>query len=234
MDMTETNSTSSLTSKKAAGLAAAELVQDGMLVGLGTGSTTAFFIEALGKRCQAGLTIQAAATSERSELLAKQFGIPFLKNAAITLLDLTVDGADEIDAHKNMIKGGGGALLKEKILAGSSREMIVIVDETKVVKQLGKFPLPIEVSSFAYSSTLLRLQSMGYQASFRLKSDKTHYVTESGNLIIDIQFTTPITDPYGENERLKSVIGVLETGLFFNLAGRVIVGYHDGHTQINP
>ena len=230
--MTKSNSTSILTAKKAAGTAAAELVENGMLIGLGTGSTATFFIEALGKKCQQGMKIKAAATSQQSMDLAKKYGIPIIENASIPLLDLTVDGADEIDHEKNMIKGGGGALLREKILAGSSKEMLVIVDETKWVKNLGAFPVPVEISTFAYQTTLLRLQNKGYQAAFRLDSFGKFYVTENNNFIIDIQFTAPILNLHLENDRLKSVSGVLETGLFLNLAGRVIIGYHDGQTEI--
>jgi len=231
--MTKTDFMPTIIAKKAAGSAAARLIKEGMTVGLGTGSTVAFFIEALGKRCQEGLQITAAATSGESMRQAKSLGIPIIENDSILKLDVTIDGADEIDHKKNMIKGGGGALLKEKILAASSSEMIVIVDEDKLVDHLGTFPVPVEICSFAYLTTFKRLHEEGYQGSFRLNGDQTYYVTENGNLIIDIQFNSPIFDPVQENDRLKSITGVLETGLFFNLAGRVIVGYRDGYTKIN-
>lgn len=232
--MTKTDFTSLIIAKKAAGHAAAELIQDGMLVGLGTGSTAAFFIEALGKKCrEEGLQITALATSLQSMRQAKSVGIPLLESETITILDITVDGADEIDLHKNMIKGGGGALLKEKILAKSSHEMVVIVDQTKLVENLGAFPVPVEIATFAYQTTLKRLTDCGYKSTIRLNRDHSFYLTDSGHYIIDIQFDCPIVDPSLENNRLRDIVGVLETGIFLNMAGRVIVGYEDGFTKIN-
>lgn len=219
--------------KKAAGQAAAQFIQDGMLIGLGTGSTTAYFIEALGQRCLEGLRISAVASSIRSTQQAQQVGIPLYDNQLISHLDLTIDGADEIDPYKNMIKGGGGALLREKLLAYSSKEMIVLVDDTKLVKHLGTFPLPIEIASFAYQTTLKRLEAHGYQGALRLNPDKkTIYLTDNGNYIFDIQSTTPILDPQTEHKRLKEITGVIETGLFFHVAARMVIGYPDGFVKI--
>ncbi len=230
--MTKTDSNPVLIAKKAAGRAAAELIQEGMLVGLGTGSTAAFFIEALGKRCQEGLRIAAIATSQQSNRQAQQLGIPLIDPNTITMLDLIVDGADEIDHHKNMIKGGGGALLREKLLAQASHEMVVIIDETKLVDHLGDHPLPVEIASFVYCNTLQRLKAQGYQGVLRLNREKDPFVTDNGNYIFDIQYSTPILDPQKEQERLKSITGVLETGLFFDLAKRIIIGYEDGFVKI--
>jgi len=230
--MTKTDSNPILIAKKAAGEAAAELIQDGMLVGLGTGSTSAFFIEALGKRCRAGLKISAISSSEQSTRQAKHLGIPMKDPHTIDMLDITVDGADEIDHHKNMIKGGGGALLREKLVAQSSKEMVVIIDETKLVDHLGDHPLPVEIATFFYRSTLHRLQEQGYQGTLRLTREKELFVTDNGNYIFDIQYTNPILDPQKEQERLKSIAGVLETGLFFNIAKRVIIGYEDGFVKV--
>lgn len=230
--MTETDSNPILLAKKAAGQAAAELIQDGMLVGLGTGSTAAFFIEALSKRCREGLKISALATSQQSTLQAQHLGIPLEDPNTITSLDITVDGADEIDHHKNMIKGGGGALLREKLLARSSQEMIVIVDETKLVDHLGTHPLPVEIARFVYQSTLERLKAEGYHGVLRLTREEEPYLTDNDNYIFDIQYSKPILDPTKEQERLKSITGVIETGLFFHIAGRVLVGYLDGFTKI--
>jgi ribose 5-phosphate isomerase A len=225
-------SPSVLIAKKAAGQAAANLIQDGMLVGLGTGSTASFMIEALGQRCREGLNIRAVATSQQSMQQAKQLGIPLEDDQHISSLDITIDGADEIDHHKNMIKGGGGALLREKLLAQSSHEMIVIVDENKLVDYLGAFPVPAEIASFAYQTTLCRLENQGYQFVLRLNRDGTIYLTDNGNYIVDIQFDKPILNPQAENERLRLITGVLETGFFFNVAKRVIVGYVDGFIKI--
>ena len=231
--MTKTDFTPIIIAKKAAGHAAAELVKNDMLIGLGTGSTAAFFIEALAKRCKEGLRITAVATSNQSMRQAKSLGIPIIEASEIDTVDLTIDGADEIDPKKNMIKGGGGALLKEKILAKSSREMVVIVDETKLVEHLYAFPVPVEIAAFAYCTTLKRLADNGYQGKMRLNRDNSLYITDNGNYIVDIQFDSPILDPAIENHRLKELAGVLETGLFFNLADRVIVGYEDGFAKIN-
>lgn len=232
--MTKTDFTPIIIAKKAAGIAATDLIKDGMLVGLGTGSTASFFIQALGQKCrEEGLQITAVATSLQSMRQAQSVGIPMVDSDAISFLDITVDGADEIDHKKNMIKGGGGALLKEKILAKSSHEMVVIIDETKLVEHLGVFPVPVEIAPFAYQTTLMRLSDLGYKATMRLNRDKSLYITDSGHYIADIQYESPILDPVFENNQLRDIVGVLETGLFFNIAGRVIVGYEDGFAKIN-
>lgn len=219
--------------KKAAANAAVKLVRDGMLVGLGTGSTASFFIEALSIRCKdEGLKITAVATSKQSFQLALKTNIPLVDDQTVSQLDLTVDGADEIDHHKNMIKGGGGALLREKLVAKSSHEMVVIVDETKLVENLGAFPVPVEISPFLYQSTLLRLSQQNYNGVLRLNRDQSTYMTDNGTYIFDIQFENLILDPQKEHDKLKSIVGVIETGLFFKIAGRVVIGYQDGFTKI--
>lgn len=225
------DSNSILIAKKATGEAAAALIEEGMRVGIGTGSTAAFFIEALGKRCRQGLKITAVATSHRSAQQAERLGICTEDSSDIVQLDVTVDGADEIDPRKNMIKGGGGALLREKLLAVSSKEMIVIVDETKLVETLGVHPLPVEIVPFAYRTTLQRLQEKGRQGVLRLNPDHTPFLTDNGNYIYDIQNPHPILDPKNEHEQLKSVTGVVETGLFFHVAKRVIIGYENGFVK---
>lgn len=219
--------------KIAAGHAAAELIQDGMFVGLGTGSTAACFITALGKRCKEGLKISAAATSKQTALQAEQWGIPILDPQLVTTLDVTVDGADEIDPQGNMIKGGGGALLREKLMAKASKEMIVIVDQAKCVDHLGCHPLPVEIIPFLYQTTLLRLNHKGYRGSLRLTSTKSPFITDNGNYIFDIQYNNPILDPEHEHIILKSITGVVETGLFFHIAKRVLIGYEDGSVKLN-
>lgn len=225
------DSDSILIAKKAAGEVAAALIEDGMRVGIGTGSTAAFFIEALGKRCKEGLKITAVATSHRSAKQAEQLGICTEDSSDIVQLDVTVDGADEIDPNKNMIKGGGGALLREKLLAISSTEMIVIVDETKLVEALGAHPLPVEIVPFGYRTTLQRLQQKGHQGLLRLNPDNTPFLTDNGNFIYDIQNPHPILDPEKEHEQLKSITGVVETGLFFHVAKRVVIGYQNGFAK---
>lgn len=219
--------------KKIAGETAAKLIRNGMLVGLGTGSTAAFFIEALGKRCkEEGLQITAVASSTQSLSQAKKVGIPLVNDHVIDVLDITVDGADEIDKHNNMIKGGGGALLREKILACSTKEMVVIIDENKRVDNLGSFPVPVEITRFAYHTTLSRIQDHGYPGALRLNHDNSIYVTDNGNYIFDIRFDKPILNPKKEHERLRSILGVLETGLFFDVVSKVIIGYLDGTVKV--
>lgn len=219
--------------KKAAGKMAASLIQDGMLVGLGTGSTTAYFIESLIERCQnKNLKIQAIASSERSAKQAKAGGIPLYAMEHLKSIDVVVDGADEIDRQKRMIKGGGGALVREKILANLSKEMIVIIDSSKLVEHLGTFPLPLEIVPFAHHATLYKINSLGYKGSFRFTPQRELYTTDNGNYIIDIKMDFPIQSPERDHNILKSVPGVVETGFFLNLAGRVLVGYSDGHVEV--
>ncbi len=229
--MTRTDSNPVFIAKKAAGHAAAEVVEEGMFIGLGTGTTAAFFIEALAKRCREGLKIQAIATSEQSALHAQHLGIPLIQELPNRSIDITFDGADEIDHHKNMIKGGGGALLREKLLALASQEMIVIIDETKLVDQLGNHPLPIEIVPFIYSMTIKRLEQLGYTGKLRNNRLNQPFLTDNGNFIFDIQYSGAIDDPEKEHVKLKNISGVVETGLFFNVAKRVIVGYEDGLTK---
>lgn len=219
-------------SKQSAGFAAADLIQHGMLVGLGTGSTAAYFIERLIERHREGLNIQAVASSIRSQDLARKGGIPIVDISTIDRVDITVDGADEIDAKKRMIKGGGGALVREKILACMSGEMLVIVDETKLVKQLGKQKLPVEVIPFACHATERHINDLGYFGKWRKNHNETLYETDNHNYIFDIHFESLRTDPETDNRKILEVPGVVDTGFFFNIAGRVLVGYRDGTTKI--
>ena len=214
--------------KKAVGYAAAGFVENRMLIGLGTGSTVFHFITRLIERVQDGLDIQVVSSSIRSETQAKEGGIPVADINTITSVDLTVDGADEITPEKIMTKGGGGALLREKILANTSREMIVIVDESKVVEKLGNHPLPVEILPFATEALIDKIQKLGYQGSLRKRNNDCLYVTDNGNHIYDIRFESLRDDPEKDHEKLSRIPGVLETGFFFNLAGRVLVGKADG------
>lgn len=218
--------------KKAVGAKAAEFIQDGMKVGLGTGTTAACFIHALIKRCQAGLKIQVACTSKKSERLARRGNIPLLNIDEITSLDITVDGADEIDPEKRMIKGGGGALVREKIIASMSREMVVIIDETKQVQKLGAKKLPLEIIQFGHAATIYKLQKLGYRGDLRLKKNGTPYVTDNKNYLFDLHLDPAKTDPKADNERLLQIPGVVDTGFFLGMAGRVVVGFLDGQIVI--
>lgn len=221
-----------LIAKEAAGKAAVELVERDMLVGIGTGSTAAFFIKHLALRCRQGLKILAVATSQRSHDLALANGIPLVDPNSVTLLDIDVDGADEIDPQKRMIKGGGGALLREKIIASMSTEMVVIVDANKNVESLGKFPLPVEIIPFAHKATLYHFERLGFHGALRTTTDGQPYVTDNQNFLFDIRLEYPCLNPEVIDAQLRSIPGVVETGLFLKLAGRVIIGYEDGHVEI--
>lgn len=218
--------------KDSAGKAALDFIKDGMVVGLGTGSTASCFIEHLIEKCKSGLKIKAVATSTRSTEQAKKGGIPFLDINEITSVDITVDGADEIDHSKRMIKGGGGALMREKIIASMSKEVVIVVDESKYVKKLGKFPVPVEIIPFAYKATISHLEKKGYNGKLRLDSSNQLYKTDNGNYIYDIHFPNLIDDPEAQNQQLVSIPGIVETGFFFHLANRLIIGYKDGQVEI--
>jgi ribose 5-phosphate isomerase A len=218
--------------KKALGEKAATLVEEGMLVGLGTGSTVFFFIESLIKRCQAGFKITAIATSLRSLEQAKKGGIPIFDMDRVSQVDLTVDGADEIDPKNQMVKGGGGALAREKILASSSKKMIVIVDESKVVPVLGKFGVAVEILPFCYLTTLAKIRKAGFDGKMRYASNGELYVTDNGNYIFDINSPREFPDPTNAHGRLAVLPGIVETGFFFNLPVQLLIGYTDGSIEM--
>lgn len=215
--------------KRAAGEKAAEFIKDGMVVGLGTGTTAAYFIDHLVRRCQKGLKITAVASSSKSLEQAKKGGIPVIDINSLTEIDITVDGADEIDPEKQMIKGGGGALLREKILASMSKEMVVIVDESKLVDKLGSCKLPVEILPFAHLATVQKLQRRGYKGSIR-QAGSAPYLTENGNYIFDI--TLSKCRPQEDHEAILQIPGVIETGFFIGYAGRVVIGFSDGTVQV--
>lgn len=217
--------------KKAAAKEAVNLVQDGMIIGLGTGSTAAIFLEFLADKLQReSLKITAVATSTRIEKLAIEKHIPILPADSFNWIDLTVDGADQVDAQKRLIKGLGGALLKEKIVASSSRQMAVIVDDSKIVPRFTQGPLPIEILPFGVNSTLRRIQEKGFQPVLRKKGEEL-YTTDSGNFIADIAFANEII-PERDEQLLLTIPGVIETGFFIDIASIIIVGYPDGSTKI--
>jgi ribose 5-phosphate isomerase A len=222
------------TLKKVVAYKAAELIENGMHIGLGTGSTVFFFIERLIQRCKEGLKIRAVASSEQSFQQAKVGNIPLLDIDKVSSLDLTVDGADEIDPQKRMIKGAGGAHVREKIVATMSREMIVIVDESKLVPALGKRKLPVEILPFARNAIFHHISKAGYQGEFRKKTNGSLFVTDNGNLLIDIHFDILRKNPEQDHETLLHIPGIVDTGFFFNLAGRVIIGFADGQVVIKP
>lgn len=218
--------------KIAAGKKAVDWIKNGMIVGLGSGSTAECFIRSLIEACKKGLKIQAVSSSRASADLAKKGGIEVLDINTVPRIDITVDGADEIDLKKRMIKGGGGAHVREKILASSSKEMVVIVDETKLVPEIGRGKLPIEVLFYGSPATRMKIEQLGYKVKWRLNEDETLFTTENGNLILDLFFDSPPEMPEELHQTLINIPGVVDTGFFFNLAGRVIVGHPDGTTEV--
>lgn len=213
--------------KAAAELAVARHVEDGMIVGLGTGSTAYWAIQNLGERVRQGLRIQTVATSLASEALARSLGIPQIAPADIAEIDVTIDGADEVDPRWNLIKGGGGALLREKIVACASRKLVIVVDEGKLVPQLGAFPLPVEIVRFGWELTQRKLAAMGAEPVLRLAADGQPVVTDNGNHLLDCRFGA-IPHPAELETALRAIPGVVECGLFTSLAREVIVGYNGG------
>src|SRR6266566_5827162 len=214
--------------KQLVGGAAAKFIEDGMLLGLGTGTTATQLIYALGRRIQEGLRITGAvATSQASEALARKLGIPLTDLDTHPVLDLAIDGADEIDGQLRLIKGGGGALLREKIVASSALRFIVIGDVTKQVARLGqKAPLPVETVPFAATPVRRHLEALG--AAVRLRqSGNSVFVTENCNVILDCFFAGGIADPIDLQAHIRSMVGVVETGLFLNMAKQAIIGGPD-------
>ena len=210
--------------KRAAAEAAVELVQDGMVVGLGTGSTATFAVEALARRHRQGLRFLGIPTSERTAAQAKAAGIPLTSFAQHRQIDLTIDGADEVERGTlNLLKGLGGALLREKIVAAASRHFAVVIDGTKLVDRLGAHkPVPVEVVAFGLEATQTALEVLGASVRLRLSPAGDPFITDSGNHILDCNFGL-IAEPARLEERIKRVIGVVESGLFISRADSVFV-----------
>lgn len=215
--------------KHSAGVAAAQLIEDGMVIGLGSGSTATHLVYALAQRLQTGLSIVGAVpTSNATEELASSLGIPLTTLDAHPQLDLVIDGADEIDSQLNLIKGGGGALLREKIVASTARRFVIVGDITKLVPILGKdFALPVEIVPFALAPVQRRLEALGITIQVRKLGNQV-YITDNGNMIVDCSFPQGITDPFAIHTHMKSIVGVVETGLFLGMAEQAIIGGPEG------
>lgn len=217
---------------------AVDYVEDGMRVGLGTGSTAAWMVRCLGEMVRNdGLNITGVATSTRTADLARQVGVPVVTLDEAKWLDVTIDGADEFDSNLNLIKGGGGALLQEKIVATASDQMIVITDPTKLVDKLGAFPLPVEVIPFGWQTTkalieesLINLDVLGRTSTLRLNNDKP-YRTDEGNLILDLHLRR-ISNARQLSLVLNQIPGVVENGLFMDICDVVIVGDANGSVEV--
>jgi ribose 5-phosphate isomerase A len=225
------------TAKRAAGIRACDFVEEGMVVGLGTGSTAAHMIRELGSRVREGLRVIGVPTSEASATLAREQGIPLEDLDGETRPDLTIDGADEADTALNLIKGGGGALLREKIVASASKRMIAVADASKRVACLGVFPLPVEVVPFGLGATRAAIADVlaGADVSERGMSlrerDGQLFHTDGGHLILDLSLGR-IADPVALDGALNGVPGVVETGLFCGICDLLVVGHADGRTEV--
>jgi ribose 5-phosphate isomerase A len=219
--------------KGLAGRAAAELVCDGDIVGLGTGSTAYFAIIALGERVKAGLRITGIPTSVKTAGLAQAVGIPLTTLDEHPEIDITIDGADEVGPNLTLIKGGGGALLHEKIVASASKKMVVVADSGKVVPILGKFPLPVEVIDFARVVVEKKIAALGAATKHRLNPDGKPFVTDEGHHILDCSFGK-IDDPVALARELDSMPGVVEHGLFIGVATLALVGRGHALEELKP
>jgi len=208
--------------KEAAARASLRFVKDGQVVGLGTGSTAAYFIQLLGEQVKKGLRIRGIPTSDRSRALAASLGIPLTTLDEYQEIDVTVDGADEVDRELRLIKGGGGALLREKIVASATKNLVIIVDETKRVPVLGKFPLPVEVIKFAQALVMKKIEALGARVSMRQTADGKPFLTDENNHILDCRFGQ-ISDADKLARQLSDMPGVVEHGLFIGMASVVLV-----------
>lgn len=219
--------------KQQAAERALTLVEDGMTLGLGTGSTAARFVDLVGQKVKAGLRVRCVPTSEATRAQAERLGIPLITLDQQPFLDITVDGADELDSELRLIKGGGGALLIEKIVATASGRMVVIADASKQVETLGRFPLPVEIVRFGFGATRNMIEVLAADAGCRgeikqrMRSDGQPFVTDSGNFILDCAFGR-IEEPEALDEALKLIPGVVENGLFLGIADAAIVAGPDG------
>ena len=212
--------------KKRAAELAVTFVQDGQTLGLGTGSTAKYAIEALAKLIQDGLRIKGVPTSTATAVLAASLGIPLIELNDASRIDLTIDGADEVDPGFNMIKGGGGALTREKLVAIASNRRVMLVDETKLVAALGQTrALPVEVLAFCWVITSRHLRELGCTPRLR-ESAGQPFVTDNGNYILDCGFL-PIVNPASLENSIKLLPGVVESGLFVNLADTLVIGFDD-------
>jgi ribose 5-phosphate isomerase A len=216
--------------KKAAGEAAAKLVENGMVLGLGTGSTAEYFLSALAKRiANEGLKITGIPTSEQTAVCARREGIPLSSFAEHLELDFSVDGADEVKLGTlDLIKGQGGALLREKVVAAASKRMVVVADETKLVRELGSLvSVPVEVVQFGWQATEKSLEKIGGRPSLRVGPDKTPFITDGGNYVMDCAFG-PISEPNKIARELDHLVGVVEHGLFLGFALEAVIGSREG------
>ncbi len=212
--------------KRIAGEKAVEYIKEGMTIGLGTGTTAYHAVNAVGKLVKEGMLLKAIPTSKITELQAKRLGISLLSIDEVESIDLVIDGVDEIDMNFNAIKGGGGALYREKVVATLAKEVIWIMDNTKLVDFIGRFPLPVEVAQYGYKQAMRRMEEYGFHPALRVQN-RSPFITDNGNYIVDLYLGTPMNMDY-VCDCLSTIVGVLEHGLFKKMCKRIIVGYNDG------
>jgi ribose 5-phosphate isomerase A len=212
--------------KEAAARASLRFVRDGDVVGLGTGSTATYAVHFLGERVQGGLKIRGISTSIHTQELAAKLGIPLTTLDEVQTIDVTIDGADEVDPELRLIKGGGGALLREKIVASATRKVVIIADSSKQVPVLGRFPVPVEVIKFAEALVAGKIAALGAAVKTRVDSSGKKYITDEGNHILDCNFGQ-IPDPPTLADKLEAIPGVVEHGLFIGMASVVLIGKGD-------
>ncbi|NDI33942.1 ribose-5-phosphate isomerase RpiA [Chengkuizengella sediminis] len=217
--------------KKLAGEKAVEFVKEGMIIGLGTGSTAYWTVQKLGELVKNGLNIKGIPTSKSTEKLALEMNIPLVSFSDVNHIDITIDGADEINPTLDLIKGGGGALLREKIVAFASKKLVVVADESKCVKKLGSFPLPVEITPFGYEVTKREIQKLKCHTKLRKINKNEAFITDNRNYILDCYFES-IIDPLHLHTKLNLIPGVVENGLFVNMTDQVIIGYNDGKVKV--
>ena len=215
-------------SKVNAAQEAIKFVKNGMIVGLGTGSTAKIAIDLLGEKLSKDFQIKGMPTSIATEEQAKKLGIPLVKINEYETIDIAIDGADEVTPNKSLIKGLGGALLREKKVEKKANELIIIVDDTKMVDILGKGPLPVEVSITNYERTEAMIEKLGCRIELRIESSNRPFITDNGNYIFHLTFKNGISDPVELNKNILDIKGVKDTGLFLDMATKVIVGNEKG------
>lgn len=216
--------------KRKVGEQAAQLLKPGMIAGIGTGSTAYWLLMALGKQVQEGLSIRCVPTSQETARLAAAQQIPLMELNDAPVIDITIDGADEIDPQLQLIKGGGGALLQEKMVAAASKQLVIIADHTKLVQQLGAFPLPVEVIPFGWKQVQRHIEQLYPVKSFLRLKENQPLVTDHGHYILDCHFNQ-IPDAPALNISLNTIPGVVDNGLFIKMATGTIIGYPDGTIQ---
>lgn len=216
--------------KEAAGRKAIDEISDGMTVGLGTGSTVYYFLQALAEKVADGLSVTGVATSEKTIALAKEWNIPMVSLNSVSRIDVTIDGADECDPSLDGIKGGGGALLYEKLVAKASEKRIWIVDDRKKVEQLGHFPLPVEVIPFGWKKVQALMENKQYHPALRRNETGEPFITDAGHYILDLHLEK-IQNAAALADELDHVTGIVEHGLFVDMTDKVLIGYPDGHIE---